>query len=80
VSRVWHCDLIDHLSATGVYRQRFLDGDDDFKNGRFKYACRLVKAPWLLSTAVQKLGGERPTIIGRKLSTVCSACIDASCL
>ena len=50
--------------------QRFLNGDDDFRNGRFKYACRIVKAPWLLQKAVSNLGGERPTIIGRKLTTV----------
>jgi hypothetical protein len=48
---------------------RFVAGDDAFKNSRFKFACRLLSAPWLLKTAVTSLGGVRPSIIGRKLRT-----------
>ena len=48
---------------------QFIAMDDEFRNGRFKFACRLISAPWLLKTAVTSLGGVKPTIIGKKLKT-----------
>ena len=48
---------------------RFLGGDDEFKNSRFKFACRLLSAPWILTATVTSLGGVKPTILGRKLRT-----------
>lgn len=55
--------------AFDVLWARFLDGDDEFKNSRFKFACRLLSAPWLVKTAMATLGGVRPSILGRKLRT-----------
>lgn len=53
-----------------VSPQRFIDGDDEFRNSRFKFCCKLVHAPWLVTAAVSNLGGERPAIIGKKLTVV----------
>lgn len=50
--------------------QRFVEGTDEFRNSRFKFICKLVHAPWLVSTAVSNLGGERPAILGKKLTVV----------
>jgi len=45
--------------------KRFKEGDDDFKNVRFKYIVKIPNAPFALRMAVSTLGGFRPVIMGK---------------
>lgn len=49
--------------------QRFLNADEKGKNEVFKYLFRVVEGPQAMTTVVDKLGGERPVLIGKKLTT-----------
>jgi len=43
----------------------YVAGDHDHKNLRMKYLPRLSSAPWLLLSAVNVMGGQRPVIMGK---------------
>lgn len=49
--------------------KRFVNGDDETRNSMFKYIFKMVDAPAMMQSAVSNLGGERPVIIGKKLTT-----------
>jgi len=49
--------------------KRFKNGTDSQKNNQFKYMFRIVDAPGPLKNTVSTLGGERPVIIGKSLTT-----------
>nr|GFB47749.1 protein enhanced disease resistance 2-like [Tanacetum cinerariifolium] len=42
--------------------ERFIEGDDAFRNSRFKIIPRVTKGPWILRQTIHK-----PTLIGSKL-------------
>lgn len=44
---------------------RFINGDDSFRNSRFKMVNRIVKGPWLVRTAV---GGYSACLLGKALN------------
>jgi len=48
---------------------RFRQGNASQRNSQFKYMFRVVDAPGPLKSAVSALGGERPVIIGKSLTT-----------
>jgi len=48
---------------------RFLKADADTKNKKLKFACKIREATTALRTAVDMLGGERPVIMGKRLTT-----------
>ena len=49
--------------------RRFKQGTDAQKNTQFKYIFRIVDAPGPLKSSISALGGERPVIIGKSLTT-----------
>lgn len=49
--------------------KRFLEGDDKYKSDRLKFMCHVVEAPGAILGTVRGLGGERPVLIGKKLTT-----------
>lgn len=55
-----------HLDAAV---KRFMAADDAGKNTQLKYMFKVVEGPGVMKTAVATLGGERPVIIGKKLTT-----------
>ena len=48
---------------------RFMANSDDGKNEQFKYIFRVIEGPFMMTSVVSSLGGERPVLIGRRLST-----------
>lgn len=56
----------EHLDAAV---RRFMRADDEGKNEQLKYMFKVVEGPPMMLSAVAALGGERPVIIGRKLTT-----------
>lgn len=48
---------------------RFMAGDDNAKNGQFKYMLHVVEAPQVLTGVISSIGGERPVLIGKRLTT-----------
>ena len=55
-----------HLDAAV---KRFMAADDHGKNEQLKYMFKIVDGPSVLKTTVATLGGERPVLIGRRLTT-----------
>lgn len=51
--------------AEGSLMQRFLLGDDDFRNSRLKLIANIVNGPWIVKTAV---GEQAICILGRAVS------------
>ncbi|XAR71470.1 hypothetical protein NMG60_11028745 [Bertholletia excelsa] len=49
---------------SGSLLQRFVDGDDSFRNQRFKMVNRIVKGPWIVKAAV---GNYAACVLGRSL-------------
>lgn len=49
--------------------KRFLLGNDKYKSDRLKFMCHVVEAPSAILSTVRGLGGERPVLIGKKLTT-----------
>ena len=45
--------------------KRFKEGDNQYRDLRLKYLPRLSVAPWLLTKAIDVLGGQRPVIMGK---------------
>lgn len=45
--------------------QQFIDGDDKFRNNRFKMIPRIVDGPWIVRSSVRS---ETPVLVGRKLN------------
>lgn len=58
----------DDPALLSVFK-RFMEGSDEEKRNTFKYVFKMVDAPPVVITSVQGLGGERPVIIGTKLTT-----------
>ncbi|XP_052208964.1 protein ENHANCED DISEASE RESISTANCE 2-like [Diospyros lotus] len=50
---------------SGSLLQRFVDGDDAFRNQRFKIVNRIVKGPWIVRTAV---GNYSACLLGKALT------------
>ena len=48
---------------------RFLESDSEGKNEQFKFMFRLVEGIPTASAAITTLGGERPVLIGKRLTT-----------
>jgi len=48
---------------------RFKAGTSEEKNTQFKYIFKIVDAPRVVQSSVKGLGGERPVIIGKNLTT-----------
>jgi len=48
---------------------RFMGGTDAERNAQFKYVFRCVDAPSAVKNAISYLGGERPVLIGKSLTT-----------
>lgn len=48
---------------------RFVKGDDEYRNDHLKQLAQLENMSWILRSALSGLGGLRPVIIGRRLST-----------
>lgn len=48
---------------------RFKGGSEEEKNSQLKYVFRVVDAPSAVKTAVSYMGGERPVLIGKALTT-----------
>lgn len=44
---------------------RFKAGDAEYRDLRLKYIPALCNAPWVLSSAINLLGGQRPVIMGK---------------
>ncbi|GMI08861.1 hypothetical protein TrLO_g10188 [Triparma laevis f. longispina] len=44
---------------------RYKKGDDEYRNLRMKYLPKLRVAPWLVTSAIDLLGGQRPVIMGK---------------
>jgi hypothetical protein len=55
--------------ALDVAFERFLRGTDAEKNKKFKYVFRVVSSPAAFQNTVKALGGERPVLIGQRLTT-----------
>lgn len=71
VSHVFKLDprlVTSDLALTTAF-QRFRSASTKDRNSQFKYVFRIVDAPGALQKAVQGLGGERPVIIGNRLTT-----------
>jgi hypothetical protein len=49
--------------------ERFLRASETGKNEQFKYMFKVVNGPPAMLTAVATLGGERPVLIGKRLTT-----------
>lgn len=47
---------------------RFKEGDAAYRNNRFKFLPTIVNAPWAIKLAASQLGGNKPCIIGNKLT------------
>lgn len=43
---------------------RFVAGDDAYRNRRFKYMAKIVQAPLGAGAALRAVGGERPALLG----------------
>jgi hypothetical protein len=48
--------------------ENYLKGDSAFRSTRLKLLARLEKAPWIVSVPANKLGIDRPAILGNKLA------------
>jgi len=48
---------------------RFMQGTDEEKNTQFKFLFKVVDAPGGLKRIISLLGGERPVLIGKQLTT-----------
>ena len=62
----------DHLprdEALMAAFNRFILGSTEEKNAQFKFMFKVVDCPASLKTAIALLGGERPVIIGKQLTT-----------
>lgn len=44
--------------------EKYLAGDDNFRNQRLKYIPKLDNAPWAILTSVRMMGGEKPVLQG----------------
>ena len=55
--------------ALATAAKRFFEADVDGKNNQFKYMFKVVEGPAVMTGAVSTLGGERPVLIGKKLTT-----------
>jgi len=49
--------------------ERFVAGDDAYRNSRLKQIALFQEAPWMVKATMSNLGGLRPCIIGNKLTT-----------
>lgn len=48
---------------------RFVNGDEEYRNNHLKQVASLDNMSWMLRAAIGGLGGLRPVIIGRRLTT-----------
>lgn len=55
----------DDPIPSGSLLQRFIDGDDGFRNQRFKIVNRIVKGPWIVKAAV---GNHSACLLGKALT------------
>ncbi|XP_059642840.1 protein ENHANCED DISEASE RESISTANCE 2-like [Cornus florida] len=55
----------DDPIPTGSLLRRFIEGDDAFRNQRFKIVNRIVKGPWIVKTAV---GNYSACLLGKALT------------
>ena len=53
----------EDISFDRVWK-RYKAGNEAYRNRRLKYLPRLSVAPWLLTKAIDILGGQRPVIMG----------------
>ncbi|XP_057510658.1 protein ENHANCED DISEASE RESISTANCE 2-like [Actinidia eriantha] len=56
---------IDEALPSGSLLHRFVDGDDAFRNQRFKIVNRIVKGPWIVKAAV---GNYSACLLGKALT------------
>jgi len=56
-------EALDHAMS------RFLSSNAEGKSSQLKYMFKVVEAPPTMISAVSSLGGERPVIIGKRLTT-----------
>ncbi|KAL8106989.1 protein ENHANCED DISEASE RESISTANCE 2-like [Apium graveolens] len=54
----------DEPIASGSLLDRFINGDDSFRNSRFKLVNHIVKGPWIVKTAV---GNYSACLLGKAL-------------
>ncbi len=62
------CLPIGEDPAFDTALRRFIAGDTEYRNKRLKLLARLEKAPWIVSASANKLGIDRPAILGSKLT------------
>ena len=58
-----------HDSSVKAAFSRFKAGTDQERNHQLKYMFRVVEAPSAVKSAISYLGGERPVLIGKALTT-----------
>jgi len=56
-------------AALGAAFARFRKGSNEERNHQLKYVFRVVDAPSTVKNAISYLGGERPVLIGKALTT-----------
>lgn len=44
---------------------KFVQQDEGFRNLRLKHLCTFREAPWIVTSAISWMGGEKPVIIGK---------------
>ncbi|KAL2610516.1 hypothetical protein R1flu_029089 [Riccia fluitans] len=68
-SKVHHSLVMYYMSThpfeEGSLPDRFLNGDDDFRNSRLKLIANIVRGPWIVKTAV---GDHAICILGKQLT------------
>mmetsp|Transcript_17251 Transcript_17251/g.33875 ORF Transcript_17251/g.33875 Transcript_17251/m.33875 type:complete len:339 (-) Transcript_17251:2349-3365(-) len=50
---------------------KFVHGDDELRKGKLKFEFKVREAPNALRKSIKMLGGERPVLIGKALTTHC---------
>jgi hypothetical protein len=55
--------------ALDAAMERFLAADDQGKNEQLKYMFKVIEGPAVMTGVVTTLGGERPVLLGRRLTT-----------
>jgi len=55
----------DEAIQAGSLLERFVNGEDGFRNSRFKLVNRIVKGPWIVKTAV---GNYSACLLGKALT------------
>jgi hypothetical protein len=56
------------ITRIRYFPHSFIAGDSTERNKKFKFICNIVKGPWAVRMAANKMGGNRPALIGTKLA------------